>query len=86
MPVEHAAGIQASNLMQEQSSVAGSFFRLGCLNKLLHPMQATLLGLVYLVDRAWARRGLLPSWYMRLRLPLTLGAAGGLMVTAMGSV
>jgi hypothetical protein len=46
--------------------------------------QAALLGLVYLVDRSWAKKGLLPPWYMRLRLPLTLLAAAGLGVTAVG--
>ena len=46
-------------------------------------VQAALLGGVYLVDRAWARRGLLPPWYMALRTPLTVLAAGGLAVTAL---
>jgi hypothetical protein len=41
-----------------------------------------LLGVVYAVDRAWANKGLLPPWYIRMRLPLTCMAAGGLMLTA----
>jgi hypothetical protein len=44
--------------------------------------QAALLAAVYLVDRAWAGKGMLPPWYMRMRLPLTLLAAGGLGLTA----
>lgn len=47
-------------------------------------LQAVLMGFVYMVDRAWARRGLLPSWYMNMRLPLTVGAVGGLALTAFG--
>ncbi|GAB4815565.1 hypothetical protein N2152v2_002611 [Parachlorella kessleri] len=43
---------------------------------------AVLLGIVYAVDRSWARRGLLPPWYMSLRGPLTLLAATGLAMTA----
>lgn len=45
-------------------------------------IQAALLGVVYVVDRAWAGRGLLPPWYLKLRTPLTLLAAGGLALTA----
>lgn len=45
-------------------------------------IQAALLALVYTVDRSWAKRGLLPPWYMSLRTPLTVLAAGGLGVTA----
>lgn len=44
-----------------------------------------LLAIVFAVDRAWAGKGLLPPWYMRQRLPLTLLAAGGLVLTAAGS-
>lgn len=44
--------------------------------------QALLLGVVYAVDRAWAGKGLLPPWYLKMRLPLTLLAAGGLVMTA----
>jgi hypothetical protein len=36
---------------------------------------------VYVVDRSWAKKGLLPPWYMKMRLPLTLLAAGGLALT-----
>lgn len=45
-------------------------------------VQAMLLGLVYLVDRAWAKKGLLPPWYIKMRLPLTTLAAAGLLLTA----
>jgi hypothetical protein len=45
------------------------------------PLQAALLGVVYVVDRSWAKKGLLPPWYMKMRLPLTLLAAGGLALT-----
>ncbi|PSC73137.1 conserved membrane [Micractinium conductrix] len=45
-------------------------------------VQAALLGAVYLVDKSWAGRGLLPPWYIRMRLPLTLLAASGLVLTA----
>lgn len=48
-------------------------------------IQAALLGVVYMVDRSWEKRGLLPSWYMRMRLPLTVLAAAGLTGTAVGS-
>lgn len=44
--------------------------------------QAALLGVVYLVDKGWAKKGLLPGWYMNMRLPLTVLAAGGLALTA----
>lgn len=44
--------------------------------------QAMLLGLVYMVDRAWAKKGLLPPWYLKMRLPLTVLAASGLLLTA----
>jgi hypothetical protein len=40
---------------------------------------------VYLADRAWARKGLLPPWYIKMRLPLTCLAAGGLLLTAASS-
>jgi len=49
---------------------------------LLPSPQAALLGIVYLVDRAWAKKGLLPPWYIKMRLPLTLLAASGLALTA----
>lgn len=45
-------------------------------------LQATLLAAVYFVDRSWAKRGLLPPWYMKMRLPLTVLAASGLAMTA----
>lgn len=41
-----------------------------------------LLGMVYMVDRAWAKKGLLPPWYLKMRLPLTTLAAAGLLLTA----
>ena len=45
-------------------------------------IMALVFGGIYSVDRAFARKGLLgPSWYMDLRLPLTLGAVSGLAVT-----
>ena len=37
---------------------------------------------MYAVDRAWARKGMLPPWYIKMRLPLTTLAAGGLLLTA----
>lgn len=45
-------------------------------------IQAALLGVVYVVDRAWAKRGLLPAWYMQLRVPLTVLAVGACVMTA----
>ena len=48
--------------------------------------QAALLGVVYLVDRSWAAKGLLPPWYLRMRLPLTTLAAGGLVLTAASGI
>ncbi len=45
-------------------------------------VQAALLGVVYVADRSWARRGGLPPWYMTLRGPLTVLAASGLAMTA----
>jgi hypothetical protein len=45
-------------------------------------VQAALLGLVYMVDRGWYRRGGFPPWYMQLRLPLTVLAAAGCLLTA----
>jgi hypothetical protein len=47
--------------------------------------QAALLAIVYVADRHWARKGLLPPWYMALRSRLTLLAAGGLVLTAAAS-
>lgn len=49
-------------------------------------IQAALLGVLYMVDRGWAGRGGLPPWYMSLRLPLTVLAAGGLAVTSATSM
>jgi len=37
------------------------------------------------VCRSFAAKGLLPSWYMALRLPLTLAAVSGMMITLVGS-
>lgn len=47
-------------------------------------VQAGLLGVVYMVDKGWAKRGMLPPWYAALRLPLTVLAAAGLAMTAVG--
>ena len=45
-------------------------------------IMALVFGGIYAVDRAFARKGLLgPSWYMDLRLPLTIGAVSGLALT-----
>ena len=38
------------------------------------------------VDRAFASKGLLPPWYMTLRLPLTMAAVAGLSLTLVASV
>lgn len=38
------------------------------------------------VDRAFASKGLLPPWYMTLRLPLTLAAVAGMATTLVASV
>ena len=46
----------------------------------------TTLGVVYAVDRSFAAKGLLPSWYMSLRLPLTLAAFSGLGCTMVASL
>lgn len=43
---------------------------------------SALLPALYLADRRFARRGLLPPWYMALRAPLTLGATFGCLLTA----
>lgn len=43
---------------------------------------SALLPALYLADRRFARRGLLPQWYMALRAPLTLGATFGCLLTA----
>ncbi|KAI3434799.1 hypothetical protein D9Q98_002857 [Chlorella vulgaris] len=45
-------------------------------------IQAGLFTAVYFVDRSWAGKGLLPPWYINMRLPLTLMAVGGLALTA----
>jgi hypothetical protein len=45
-------------------------------------IQALLFGILYVTDRGWGRKGMLPPWYMKLRLRLTVLAAGGLAVTA----
>jgi len=44
------------------------------------------LGVAYLVDRSFAKRHLLPSWYMALRLPLTLAAVTGMAITCSSSL
>lgn len=50
-------------------------------------IMALIFGGIYSVDRAFARKGLLgPSWYMDLRLPLTLGAVSGLVLTTATSL
>ena len=38
------------------------------------------------MDRAFASKGLLPPWYMTLRLPLTLAAVAGMSLTLVASV
>ena len=43
---------------------------------------ACTLGLAAAVDAGFARKGLLPPWYMSLRIPLTAGACAGLALTA----
>lgn len=43
---------------------------------------AAILGIVYVVDRSWASQGMLPLWYIKLRLPLTLLGMSGLLLTA----
>ena len=43
-------------------------------------------GVARQVDRAFASKGLLPPWYMTLRLPLTLAAVAGLSLTLVASV
>lgn len=43
---------------------------------------SALLPALYLVDKRFAGRGLLPAWYMALRAPLTLGATFGCLLTA----
>ena len=35
--------------------------------------------------RSFAAKGLLPAWYMALRLPLTLAAVSGMAITLVGS-
>lgn len=49
-------------------------------------MQAGLLGLVYVVDRDWAKKGLLPPWFMTLRARLTALASSGCMLTVLGAM
>lgn len=46
---------------------------------------AVALAAAYVVDNSFARKALLPSWYMSLRLPLTLAAVGGLSITCASS-
>lgn len=36
----------------------------------------------YVVDKRFSRRGMLPFWYMGLRLPLTLLSSFGMLTTA----
>ena len=43
---------------------------------------AAILGIVYIVDRSWASQGMLPLWYIKLRLPLTILGMTGLLLTA----
>ncbi len=38
------------------------------------------------VDRSFASKGLLPPWYLALRLPLTLAAVAGMSLTLVASV
>lgn len=49
-------------------------------------IQAALIGLVYMTDRSWAKRGGLPLWYMKtLRGPLSLVAGTSLVLTAIST-
>lgn len=41
-----------------------------------------ILPALYYVDAAFAKQGLLPSWYMALRVPLTVLATYGVLLTA----
>lgn len=45
---------------------------------------ASVLGVSYMMDRSFAKRGLLPPWYMVLRKYLTAGAFTGLTVSIIG--
>ncbi len=47
---------------------------------------AAILGIVYIVDRSWASQGMLPGWYIKLRLPLTLLGMTGLLLTAFSAM
>ena len=48
---------------------------------------AIIFGGIWAVDRSFTAKGLLPAWYgYSLRTPLTLGAAGGLLITAATSL
>eukprot|EP00873_Tetraselmis_striata_P007419 jgi/Tetstr1/427683/TSEL_017808.t1 len=54
---------------------------------MLPPAQASIvitgtLAAAYVVDGRFTANGLLPKWYMALRLPLTVGAISGMMATA----
>ena len=42
---------------------------------------AATLGIAYAVDRTFTKKGLLPPWYLKLRGPLTLAAASGMLLT-----
>lgn len=47
-------------------------------------IQAALVGVVYMTDRSWSKRGGLPPWYMKtLRGPLSFLAGSGLLLTAL---
>lgn len=48
-------------------------------------LQAVILGLVYVADKDWAKRGLLPPWYMTLRARLTTLATAGCLLTVAGA-
>eukprot|EP00963_Diacronema_lutheri_P003577 scaffold285_cov330-Pavlova_lutheri.AAC.95 len=43
------------------------------------------LGLAYAVDFRYGRKRAFPTWYMRLRLPLTVVAVSSLMATSFGT-
>eukprot|EP00884_Botryococcus_braunii_P015778 jgi/Botrbrau1/2884/Bobra.0036s0026.1 len=49
-------------------------------------MVASTLGMAFAADRSFAARGLLPPWYMSLRLPLTAAATSGLLLTCVTSL
>ena len=47
---------------------------------------ASVLSISYVMDHGFAKRGMLPPWYMSLRKPLTIGALAGLTVSMAASL